>query len=100
MEIYARLDNPNSPTPLRAGAFVEVRMPDRIYENVTRLPHAALYGSKRIYVIEKGRLRARSVALVGAAGEQVLVRGDIQKGDRVITTRLSAAEDGLRVEER
>lgn len=100
VEIYARLDNPNSPTPLRAGAFVEVRMPDRIYENVTRLPHAALYGSKRIYVIEKGRLRARSVALVGAAGEQVLVRGDIQKGDRVITTRLSAAEDGLRVEER
>lgn len=100
VEIYARLDDPGSPTPIRAGAFVEVQVPDRTYEKVVRLPQTALYGSDRVFVIEGGRLKARAVAFVGAAGTQVLVRGEIAKGDRVITTRLPAAEDGLRVEER
>lgn len=100
VEVYARLDDPGSPTPIRGGAFVEVQAPDRTYEKVIRLPHTALYGGDRVFVIENGRLKARAVAFVGAAGEQVLVRGKIAKGDRVITTRLPGAEDGLRVEER
>ena len=100
VEIYARIDNPNAPTSIRPGAFVEVHVPDRAYEKVTRLPHTSLYGGDRVYVIEKGRLKSRKVVLVGASGEQVLVRGQVSKGDRVLTTRLSAADDGARVEER
>jgi len=100
VEIYARLDDPRSPTAIRAGAFVEVQVPDRKYEKVVRLPQTALYGTDRVFVIERGRLKARAVAFVGAAGKQVLVRGEIAEGDRVITTRLPGAEDGLRVEER
>jgi RND family efflux transporter MFP subunit len=99
IEIYARIANPNKPTPIRPGAFVEVHMPDRAYERVTSLPQTSLYGD-RVYVIVEGRLKARRVDLVGALGEKILVRGKIAKGDKVITTRLSAAQDGVRVEER
>jgi hypothetical protein len=74
-------------------------MPDRAYERVTSLPQTSLYGD-RVYVIVEGRLKARRVDLVGALGEKILVRGKIAKGDKVITTRLSAAQDGVRVEER
>lgn len=98
VEIYARIDTPNAPTAIRSGAFVEVRVPDRAYERVTALPQTSLYGD-RVYVIEEGRLKARQVDLVGALGAQILVRGQIAKGDKVITTRLSAAGDGVRVEE-
>jgi len=100
VEIYARLDAPNDPTPIRPGAFVEVRMPDRAYESVTALPQSSLYGGKLVYIIEKGRMKARTVDLVGATGSRILVRGQIAKGDKVITTRLTAAQDGVRVEER
>jgi len=100
VEIYARIGTPSDPTPIRPGAFVEVRMPDRTYEHVTALPQTSLYGGKLVYVIEKGRMKARSVDLVGATGSQILVRGQIVKGDKVITTRLTAAQDGVRVEER
>ena len=100
VEIYARIDNPNAPTPIRPGAFVEVRVPDRAYERVIALPQTSLYGGDRVYVIEQGRLKARAVDLVGATRAQILVRGQIAKGDKVITTRLSAAGDGVRVEER
>jgi len=99
VEVYARINTPNKPTPIRPGAFVEVHMPDRAYERVTSLPQTSLYGN-RVYVIEEGRLKARRVDLIGALGEKILVRGQIAKGDKVITTRLSAAQDGVRVEER
>lgn len=100
VEIYARLDDPNSPTPIRPGAFVEIHLPDRVYQKVSRLPPTALYGNERIFVIEDGRLKARDVELVGAAEDQILVRGELGKGEKVIITRLSEAKDGLRVEER
>lgn len=100
VDIYAQLDDPNTPVSIRAGAFVEVQVPDRAYKNVARLPQTALYGGERVYVIENGRLAGRKVDLVGAAGEQILVRGNLAEGDRVVTTRLSNIGDGLRVEER
>lgn len=100
VDIYAQLDDPNTPVSIRAGAFVEVRVPDRAYKNVARLPQTALYRGERVYVIENGRLVGRKVDLVGAAGEQILVRGNLAEGDRVVTTRLSNISDGLRVEER
>ena len=99
IEIYARIDTPSLPTPIRPGAFVEVRVPDRTYERVTALPQTSLYGGKLVYVIENGRMSARRVDLVGVTGAQILVRGQIAKGDKVITTRLTAAQDGVRVEE-
>jgi RND family efflux transporter MFP subunit len=100
IEIYARISTPNTPTPIRPGAFVEVHMPDRAYERVILLPQSSLYGGKRVYVIEQGRMKAREVDLVGASGEQILVRGEIASGEKVISTRLTAAQDGVRVEER
>ncbi len=100
VEIFARLDDPNQPTAIRPGAFVEVRMPDRSYERVSRLPPTALYGNERIFVINDGRLKSRDVELVGAAKDKILVRGQIGPGEKVIITRLSGAKDGLRVEER
>lgn len=100
VEIYARIHNPNVPAAIRPGAFVEIHLPDRAYDKVTRLPPSSLYGQDHVYVIEQGRLKSRRVDLVGVAGSDILVRGQIDKGDKVITTRLSAAADGLRVEER
>lgn len=99
VEVYARLADPGSPLPIRAGAFVEIRVPDRPYENVARLPQTSLYRGDRVYVIEKDRLSERIVDVIGTAGEDILVRGKIAAGDRVITTRLSSAGEGLRVRE-
>ncbi len=99
IEVFARIDAPKKPTPIRPGAFVEVHMLDRTYERVIRLPQTSLYGGKRVFVIEQGRLKSRDVDLVGASGEEILVRGKIARGDKVISTRLTEARDGVRVEE-
>ena len=99
VDLYARLNSPEKPIPIRVGAFVEIRVPDRKYENVLRVPSTAIYNSSRIYIIEKGRLVERKIKVVGRLDEDVLVRGDVRAGDRVVRTRLTRPGDGLRVKE-
>ncbi|MGE3625515.1 MAG: efflux RND transporter periplasmic adaptor subunit [Hyphomicrobiales bacterium] len=100
VEVHARLDDPAAPIPIRAGAFVEVHMPDRNYVNVIRLPQTALYGRDRVYVVgEGGKPAERKVELVASAGDAVLLRGAIEAGERIIVTRIPSAGDGVRVQD-
>lgn len=100
IEVFARVDLDDARAALRSGAFVEVEIADRAYENVVRLPESALYGSDAVYIIDVDeRLSKRAVELLGYDGANVLVRGDLQEKDRVIATRISEIGDGLLVEE-
>jgi len=91
------VQNPLEPTPLRPGAFVEVRVPDIEYEDVVRLPQTALYNSDHVFVIEEDRLARRDVQPVGAADGHVLVRGNLRDGEQVAATRLARPGDGIKV---
>lgn len=97
VNVYASVQNPLEPTPLRPGAFVEVRVPDIEYEDVVRLPQTALYNSDHVFVIEEDRLARRDVQPVGAADGHVLVRGNLRDGDQVAATRLARPGDGIKV---
>lgn len=99
VEVFARVNNPRTGVPLRPGAFVEVHMTDKLYSNVVRLPQTALYGGDTVYVVQEERLAPRKVELVGAAKADILVRGNVQAGDAVMTSRLSKVEAGLKVKE-
>ena len=96
--VYARLDGDHRDVPLRPGAFIEVEMQDRLYEDVVELPASALFGSDTVYVIEDDRLRAESVELIAASGDRVLIAADIAEGARILTSRLAEVAPGLRVE--
>ncbi len=97
--VYARLDDPLKPSAIRPGAFVDILMPDRSYDAIVRLPETAVYGNDTVYVINgKGRLEPRKVEVVGIDEGQVLVQGAVRAGEKVVRTRLSAPNKGLRVE--
>ncbi len=101
VEIYARLQDPKAGMSLRPGAFVEIFIHDRTFEQVARLPETSLYEGDKVFVInDKRRLEARRVELMGYAQNDILVRGALKPGDRVVTTRISQARDGLLVEEK
>ncbi len=97
VDVYARLDLRSAKTPLRTGAFVEIYLKDSTYDKVVRLPETSLYDSRLVYVEKAGRLVERKVKLVGYAGADVLVRGDLNAGDKLLVSRLSAPVDGLLV---
>lgn len=96
--VYASIDDNHEDIPLRPGAFIEVEMLDRLYEDVVELPASALFAENKVYVIEDNRLRAETVELVATSGDQVLIATDIANGAMVLTSRLAEVGPGLKVE--
>lgn len=96
-----RLDPGVNPPDL--GRAVQLRMTMRPVQDLVALPVQAVYGQRRVFVIEDGLLAGINVERVGemttARGElRLLVRGPgLSDGARVLTTQLSNAVTGLRV---
>lgn len=99
VEVYARVKNPREPQDLRPGAFVTIEVPDATFKNVVVVPSTALYEGDKVYVIKDERLTGRPVEVVGAEGKKLLVRGSLQNGEHVLTSRISTPGDGVRVNE-
>lgn len=98
IELFARIQGAAAAASLRPGAFVEVRIPDRIYANVARLPETVLHPGNIAYAVEDGRLVARRADVVGRVGNDVLLRGELSDGERLVTTHSVAIAPGVRVE--
>lgn len=95
--VFIRLADPLQPIPLRAGAFVEVDIADRGYDRVARVPTTAIYGDL-VYIIADDRLQPRRIEIIGRDGADALVRGEIESGDVVMTTRISTPGPGVKVQ--
>ena len=100
VRVYARIEQEASRVPLRPGAFVEVRIPDRVYREAARLPETALVGGDTVYAVVSGRLEPRPVALLARVGNDVVVSGGIADGESVATTRFPEIGPGVKVEVR
>jgi RND family efflux transporter MFP subunit len=97
VQAYATLNTDASEIPIRPGAFVEIRIPDRLFASHYRVPESAIYSGDTVYVVVDGRLQARQVAVSAYDGEFALVTGNIADGDELLTTRITEIGDGLRV---
>ena len=101
VDLYARILGHGADGVLRPGAFVEVRLDDRLYRDVVRLPESALHddgaGGDHVYVVVNDRLESRPVEVVLRGGKLVLLRGPLKDGERVVVTRLPEIGSGLLV---
>lgn len=97
VDLFARIVNSGVEGALRSGAFVEVRVPDRVYRDVVRLPESALHEDGTVFVVVDGRLVSRRVEIVVRSGGDVLVRGGLGTGDQVVTTRFPEIGPGIQV---
>lgn len=85
-------------TPLAVGLFVEAEIEGKTVEGAFLLPRDALREGDRVYVVdEQDRLRFRSVDLVRTERDSIVVASGITAGDRVCTSPLEAAIDGMQV---
>jgi multidrug efflux system membrane fusion protein len=100
IEVFARVTEPAADVPLRPGAFVRVSLDDTLYENVAKVPASAIYNRDTVFAVVDGRMQERKVEVVGLAGEDVLVKGAVKAGERIVTTRLSTPGTGVAVQER
>jgi len=97
VQLYARIEIEKAWDALRPGAFVEVHIPDRIYERVIRLPKTAIYEGDIVYRIKEDRLEPTAVEVLERADSDVLVRGDFSADDLIVTSRFAEIGPGIRV---
>ena len=98
--IYATLPDVAAGTmPLvPAGAFVEITYPTVQLPDVVILPEAAIFDRNKIFVIVEGRANRREVDIISKSTGVVYVRGNIETGDQVISTRIPGLAQGTLVE--
>jgi membrane fusion protein, multidrug efflux system len=98
IELYATLASDASARGLRAGAFVEIRIPDVIYRDVYRLPAKALATDGEIYTVVDERLVPVSVEVVRKLGDDMLVRGALDPAYPVVARVFAGIGPGLRAQ--
>lgn len=97
IDVFARIVTADADQPLRPGAFVEISVPDRQYEGVLRIPETALYNGDHVYVVRDDRMARRDVQVLAYDGGEVIVRGDFETGEPIVTTQIAEAGEGLLV---
>ena len=84
--------------PIPAGAFVEITYPTLMLDDVVILPEAAVFDRDNVFVVVDGRADRRQVEILSKSKGQVYVRGDLQDGDQIISTRIPGLAQGTLVE--
>ncbi|MDC0196183.1 efflux RND transporter periplasmic adaptor subunit [Gammaproteobacteria bacterium] len=98
VDVYAKLKNINLTTPLRPGAFVQVIVPSKVYQNVAKVPDTAVVRENVIYLIENGRVKETIIKQVRRDEDYILIRGAELDGKIIITRPFPKISDGLLVE--
>ena len=103
MNIFANIELDNDQeTPLRPGAFVRLRMPDKTYKSVISIPETAVYEDEYIYIIKDQRLKKAVIVISGYDQSNVLIQPAedlmIQNGDLIVTNQLREAGEGVKVD--
>jgi multidrug efflux pump subunit AcrA (membrane-fusion protein) len=102
VNVVAQVDDPytrlEGRTVLPVGLFVEAEIVGRTLEDVYVVPRRALRGEDTILVVDAdNHLRFRSVEVVRAGREDVVVGSGLLPGDRVCISTIEAVTDGMRV---
>ena len=100
--LVGRVDNPyrqrdsNTP-PLAVGMFVTAEILGHRAENVVVIPRAALRGKNRVLVVAGNRLYYRTIDILRADAEKVVVRSGLKSGEQLCVSPIDTVVDGMRV---
>ena len=103
VNIFATIEmDKEQETPLRPGAFVRLRMPDKTYVSVIRIPETAVFNDEYIYIVKDQRLKKVGITISGYDQSNVLIKPIeelmIQNGDLIVTNQLREAGEGVKVD--
>ncbi len=89
-------DAPRAPLPI--GLFVHAEIEGREVSEVVSVPPGALRRGREVLVIDTDdRLRVRDVDVLRVERERTLIRGGVAAGERIVTSPLEVATEGMAV---
>ena len=99
--IYANLPQSTAGVmpPIPAGGFLlRSTYLTLMLDDVVILPEAAVFDRDNVFVVVDGGADRRQVEILSKSEGQVYVRGDLQNGDQIISTRIPGLAQGTLVE--
>jgi RND family efflux transporter MFP subunit len=85
--------------PMAVGMFVNAEVEGVSTQPAFVMPRLALRNQDKVYVINsENRLEIRTVSVIATSEERVLVSSGVEPGERVVTSTLPNAVDGMEVE--
>ncbi len=92
----AAADNGN---PLAVGLFVTAQIRRRETTTAPVIPRSALRNANKVYVVNaEDKLEIRTVDVLFSDNQQVLIRSGLNIGERVVTSTIASAVDGMLVQ--
>lgn len=84
--------------PIAVGMFVNANIAGVHSQSAMVLPRLALRNADKVYVInDENRLEIRTVEVLSTSEDTVLVSAGVEIGDKVVTSTIPAAVDGMEV---
>ncbi|RPG99686.1 MAG: efflux RND transporter periplasmic adaptor subunit [Candidatus Pelagibacter sp. TMED118] len=91
---FIEIDKPNLPI----GLFVEAQIDGVILQNVFIIPISAISENNEVFVINKNnQLQSRSIKVLKKYNKFIIAKDNLKAGERLVTTKLSTASDGITV---
>ena len=85
-------------SPLPVGLFVEAAISGRPAVGVFAIPRSAMRAADQLLVVDdEDKLRFRTVEVLRAERDQVIVAAGLRSGERVCVSPLDAVVDGMLV---
>lgn len=89
----------NAGLPLTEGMFCQVTIPGKKLKDVIAIPRSAVTFDNKCYLSVDGVLKTVDVEIVRSQSEYAYISSGVEPGDRVITTRLVAPLEGVKLVE-
>jgi RND family efflux transporter MFP subunit len=85
--------------PLAVGLFVSAEIAGVTPQQAFVMPRTALRNADKVYVInDEDRLEIRTVSVLSTSEDRVLVINGVTAGERVVTSTIATAVDGMQVQ--
>jgi RND family efflux transporter MFP subunit len=102
VHVVARVDDPYRPAagaaPLSVGLFVDAEIAGREVSGALRIPRAALRDGDSVWLVDaENRLRILPIEVVQRGRDEVVIRGEVGAGARVILSALTVPVAGMPV---
>ena len=91
---FIEKDKPTLPI----GLFVEAKIDGILLKNVFKIPSSALSADNTIYIVDKNNnLELRKLKVLKKYNEYVIVKDDLQVGERIVISKLNNASVGMKI---
>ena len=91
---FIETDKPNLPI----GLFVEAKIEGITLKNIFEIPINSISENNEVYIVDKdNQLELRKLTILKKYSEFVIIKDGLKAGERIVTSKLSTASNGIKV---